>query len=255
MPPSFRSVAAALLLLGSAACASGFQAARYTDNEALYTAALAEYERGEWDNAVAGFERLTLMLPARDTLLPRSHYYLGQAHRRRGEELLAAQSFVRLVEAFPNDTLADDALYDAALSYQRLWRKPELDPQYGEAAMETYRTLLSAYPNSPLRDETERGIRELQEMMATKDLRTGEYYLRLRAYDSAIIYFQDVQKEYPETDAARRAGLRLVDTYRRLYYREEVAETCATLRQRHPDDGGVRESCGQPPAAAADSTD
>ena len=253
MPALLRSVAAALVLLGSAACASGFQAARYTDNEALFTAALAEFERGEWDNAVTGFERLTLVLPARDTLLPRAHYYLGQAHRRRGEELLAAQSFVRLVESFPNDTLSDDALYDAALSYQRLWRKPELDSQYGEAAIETYRTLLNAYPSSPLRGDAERGIRELQEMMATKDLRTGEYYLRLRAYDSAIIYFQDVREQYPETDAARRAGLRLVDTYRRLNYREEVEETCATLRQRHPEDRGVRESCGQPSAAAGAS--
>ncbi|HEY0972766.1 MAG TPA: outer membrane protein assembly factor BamD [Gemmatimonadales bacterium] len=244
-------MAAALILLGSAACASGFQVARYPNNEALYAAALAEYERGEWDNAVTGFERLTLALPARDSLLPSAHYYLGQSHRRRGEELLAAQSFVRLVEAFPNDTLADDALYDAALSYQRLWRKPELDPQYGEAAMETYRTLLSAYPGSPLRDEAEKGIRELQEMMATKDLLTGEYYLRLRAYDSAIIYFQDVREQYPETDAARRAGLKLVETYRRLNYREEVEEVCSTLRQRHPDDGGVRDSCRQPADSAS----
>lgn len=250
MPPSFRSVAAALLLLGSAACASGFQVASYPTNESLFTASLAEFEKGDWDDAVLGFERLTLVLPARDSLLPTAHYYLGHAHRRRGEELLAAQSFVRLVESFPNDTLADEALYDAALSYQRLWRKPELDPQYGEAAIETYRTLLSAYPSSPLRADAERGIRELQEMMATKDLRTGEYYLRLRAYDSAIIYFQDVREQYPETDAARRAGLRLVETYRRLDYQEEVGEVCTALRQRHPEDGAVSASCGQPADSA-----
>jgi outer membrane protein assembly factor BamD len=252
----FRSAAVVLLLAGGAACAPGFQAASYTSDETLFAAALAQFQAEKWDNAVTGFERLTLQLPARDTLLPQAHYYLGQAYRRRGDELLAAQSFVRLVESFPGDTLADDALYDAALSYQRLWRKPELDTQYGDAALETYRTLLNAYPNSPRRADAERGIGELLEKMGTKDLRTGEYYMRLRAYDSAIIYFLDVRERYPETDAARRAGLRLVEAYRRLNYREEAEETCARLRERHPADAGVRETCGAPPAApaAADTT-
>lgn len=244
-------MAAALLLLGSAGCAAGFQAASYPSDEALFTAALAEYEAGEWGNAVVGFERLTLQLGARDTLLPRAHYYLGQAHRQRGEELLAAQSFVRLVEGFPSDTLADDALYDAALSYQRLWRKPELDTQYGDAALETYRTLLNAYPTSPRRADAERGIAELSEMFAQKDYRTAEQYLRIRAYDSAIIYLQDVRERFPETDTARKAGVRLVETYRRLNYREEAEETCNQLRTRHPADNEVRETCGAPPAGAA----
>ena len=250
MPSIFRSLAAALLL-GTAACASGFQVTRYQDNEALYAAALKEFERGKWDNAVIGFERLTLQLPARDSLLPLAHYYLGQAHRRGGDELLAAQSFVRLVESFPNDTLSDDALYDAALSYQRLWRKPELDPQYGDAAMETYRTLLTAYPTSPRRAEAEQGIAELEEMMAVKDLRNGEYYLRLRAYDSAIIYFRDVREAYPATEAARKAGVRLVETYRRLNYREEIEEVCTDLRQRHAANEEVRRTCGAAPAPSA----
>lgn len=249
MRSSLRSLATACLLIGASGCATGFQTARYTSDEALFAAALAEYEKGEWGNAVTGFERLTLQLAARDSLLPRAHYYLGQAHRRRGEELLAAQSFVRLVEAFPGDTLADDALYDAGLSYQRLWRKPELDTQYGDAALETYRTLLNAYPESPRRADAERGIGELLEQLGTKDLLAGEYYLRLRAYDSAIIYFQDVRERYPETDAARRAGLRLVETYRRLKYQEEADETCTQLRTRHPADGEVRAACGLAAAA------
>lgn len=234
-----------------AACAPSFRIASYPTSDSLFTAALAEYQRERWDNAIEGFEQLTIQLGARDSLLPASYYYLGMAHRRRGEELLAAQSFVRLVEAFPGDTLADDALFEAARSYQRLWRKPELDPQYGTAAIETFETLLNAYPQSPLVPRAQQGISALVEMLAQKDLRTAEQYLRIRAYDSAIIYLSDVRERYPETDTARRAGLYLVDVYRRLNYREEAEETCAQLRQRHPTDREVREACGAAPAPAA----
>jgi outer membrane protein assembly factor BamD len=237
---------AAILL---AACSSGFELARYQTNETLFAASLAEFQRGRWENAIAGFERLTLQLPARDTLLPRAHWYLGAAHQRRDEDLLAAQSYVRLVEGFPADTLADDALFEAARAYQRIWRKPELDSQYGESAISTYETLLSAFPDSPRRAEAEREIRQLQEWMARKDYDTGVYYTRRRAFDSAIIYFQDVIQKYPETPTARLSSLRLLEVYRRLNYREEAEEVCAGLRTRYPSDAEVRSACGAGPAA------
>ena len=42
-------------------------------------------------NGTAVLETGALDLPARDTLLPRVYFYLGQAHERKGENLLAAQ--------------------------------------------------------------------------------------------------------------------------------------------------------------------
>ena len=141
---------ATALLLSAAACRPDFQLKKLTDPMTLYTASLREYQRRKWDNAVAGFEKLTTELPARDTLLSRSYWYLASAHQHLKEYLLAAQSFNRLVETFPEDSLADDAALEAARSYRRLWRKPELDPTYGETAFATYNTLLAFYPDSPL---------------------------------------------------------------------------------------------------------
>jgi outer membrane protein assembly factor BamD len=237
--------------LVSAACARGFEVRRYQGNSVrLYQASLDQFRRRKWENAVAGFERLTTELSARDTLLPRSYYYLAQAHARRGEHLLAAQSFNRLAESFPDDTLADDALYGAGRSYQRLWRKPSLDPQYGTQAIMTYRTLLSAFPTSPLRDQATRQIATLEQWLATKDYNSGMHYFRRKAYDSAIIYFRDVVRGYPETPRARDAYLRLHEAYRRIRYTEDAREVCDTLRQRYPADRDVRRACGTPPTTA-----
>lgn len=248
-------LAALALIAGLGACAKGFQVNQYAgSNERLYAAGVREIDRHHWDNAVAAFEKLTLDLPARDTLLPRVYFYLGQAHEKKDEHLLAAQSFSRLTEAFPDDSLADDALFESGESYRKLWRKPVLDAQYGQTALATYRTLLSLYPNSPLRERANAAITRLEEMFAIKDYDSGMFYLRRKAFDSAIIYFRDVVKNYPNARHSRAAQLRLVDAYRAIRYKEDATEVCNTLRQSYPGDREVRETCGAAPAAAATAT-
>ena len=72
----------------AAACCSrraipNSRSTNFTTNEALYRAAMAEFQHGRWDNAIAAFEKLTTDLPARDTLLPRSYWYLAPAHQQQ----------------------------------------------------------------------------------------------------------------------------------------------------------------------------
>ena len=251
------TVVAALALLAAAACKPDFDLKKLTSNEALYKASLAEYNHHSWDNAVTGFEKLTTDLPARDTLLPRSYWYLASAHERMDEHLLAAQSYSRLVETFPEDSLADDAALEAARSYRRLWRKPELDPTYGETALASYNTLIGLYPNSPLVATAQKEIGELENWFAIKDYDAGNYYYRRKAYDSAILYFKDILTKYAATPKAYDAALRLVDSYKAIHYREDASELCTQLRQRFPRENRVRETCQGIPDVAltkADST-
>jgi outer membrane protein assembly factor BamD len=242
MRPARLPLFVALILL--AACQHVFKPASFQSNEALYRATMREYERGKWDNAVLGFERLTIDLPARDTLLPLAHYYLGKSHAKRHEWLLAAQSLTRVTENFPDHPLADDALLEAAKAYERMWRKPALDAQYGQTAMSTYQTFVGMYPNSPLRPEADRSLNRLDEWFAKKDFETGMHYYRRKAYDPAIIYFKDVIRLHPNTATARAAYLRLVAAYRKIRYTEEANEVCEALRRTYADDRQVREACG-----------
>ena len=248
---AIRNLVLCALGLVLAACAKPFIPARISPSTALYEASLREYQREKWDNAILGFEKLTLDLPARDTLLSRSHWYLGMAHFRNKQFVLAGQSLQRLTEAFPDDSLADDALFEAGRAYRRLWRKPVLDPQYGQLALTTFRTLLALYPNTPRATDANAQIAELEQLFATKDYEVGMHYLRRRAYDSAIIYFQDVVATYPNAPRARDAYLRLAQAFTAIRYRDDAREVCATLRSKYPGDVDVREACGPAPTATA----
>jgi outer membrane protein assembly factor BamD len=247
------AVVAALLVAGCHR--NSFQPLKFPSHQALYDASLGELKKHKWDHAIAGFEKLTTDLPARDPLLPEAYYHLGEAHMGKHEYILAAQSYSRVAENFPEDTLADRATYNTGIAYSKLWRRPALDPQYGETALSTFQSFLAAYPDSPLRDSAQKQIERLDEWFGIKGYNNGVTYYKRKAYDSGIIYFRDVVKNYPKTDAARKAQIKLVQSYRAIKYKEDVAETCGTLEKTYPKDKDVEKACqGVKPVMVADST-
>ena len=238
------------LALATAGCFRAFNVRNYPTAVSLYQAGIERYDAKKYTDAAAAFERLTLDLPSRDSLLPRAHWYLGQSRLKRDERLLAAQAFIRLAESFPNDSLADDALYMSGQAYLGLWPNAALDPQYGLLAQTQFRLLVGVYPDSPMADSASLALEGLDERFATKDYETGMHYLRRKAYDSAILYFKDVVKGWPESDRARQAMLRMVEIYRLplLNYTDDAEEVCVTLRAAYPKDGEVVRLCKLPTA-------
>jgi outer membrane protein assembly factor BamD len=245
----------AAALLAVTACKPDFLLKNYTTNEALYTASLTAYQHQRWSDAITGFDKLSTDLPPRDTLLARSYWYLATAHEKQNEHLLAAQSYSRLVESFPDDTLADDAALEAARAYREMWRKPQLDATYGETALSSYATLTELYPQSPLVPVANKEIQQLQDWFAEKSYLSGMYYFRRKAWDSANLYFTEILTKWPNAPRARDAALRLVESYKSIHYREDAAELCAKLKQREPKAHDIAELCKDVPAVAVpDST-
>ena len=234
-----------VLLAALAACAPAFKPQKFPTSATLFEASLDRLQKKKWDDAVTGFEKLTLDLSSRDSLLPLAHFYLARAHTGRAEHLLAAQEYTKLAESFGDDSLADDAMFESGKSYSRLWRRPALDPQYGQLAQVQYRLLVTLYPDSPRKGEAEAELKRLDEWFATKDFDTGDSYFRRRGYDSAIIYYRDIVKNYPNTDRARQAMIRMVQAFRSpvMNYKEDAREVCATLRTLYPADKAVAAAC------------
>jgi outer membrane protein assembly factor BamD len=253
--PFWKRAAAALLFFAAVACHPDFQLKNYKKNEELYRAGVREFDRHKWDNAIAAFEKLTLDLPARDSLLPRSYWYLATAHERQGEHLLAAQSYSKLVESFPDDSSADDAALEAARSYWKMWRKPGLDPTYGETALATYNTLLGLYPTSPLVPTAQKELSELENWFAIKNYEAGLFYFRRKAFDSAILYFKDVLTRWPNSPTALATSVKLVEAYKAIRYREDAADLCTQLRKKYANDVTVKTACvGIPDVPAPPTT-
>ncbi|MGH7603044.1 MAG: outer membrane protein assembly factor BamD [Gemmatimonadaceae bacterium] len=251
-----RPLLLALLLAAPLACKPPFNPKLYPTPDKLFNVAMTEYRARRYDNAAKAFEQLTLDLAARDPRLPLSFYYLAQSQARQGENLLAAATYNRMIDAFPQDTLVDDALYLSGRAYQKEWRHPELDATYGRDAVTAYESLLASYPDSPFASPSKKELATLDEWLAKKDYTTGYLYLKRKAFDSAILYFKDVIRLHPNAPTTRLAYLRLLEAYRAIKYTEDARDLCDAMRKAYPTDGDVRHDCGPAPAvpAAASST-
>jgi outer membrane protein assembly factor BamD len=247
----FRQILLALLLAAPLACKPPFDPKIYTSADKLYQAAMAEYKAGHFDNAVKAFEKLTLDLPARDPRLPLAFYYLAQSHAKNGEELLAAATYNRLIDAFPQDSLVDDALFLSGRAYAREWRHPELDATYGRSAITAYESLLASYPDSPYAKRAQAELTKLDEWLAEKDYNTGYLYLKRKAFDSAILYFKDVIQKHPNSKKSKDAYLRLLESYKAIKYTEDARDLCDAMRKAYTNDRDVLKACGPAPSTPA----
>jgi outer membrane protein assembly factor BamD len=246
-----------LLLAGVAACGGSTPApktaptpvskvaetASAAEIDHLWSQAVSDVRRGKWSNAIKHLERALLEFPPGDSRIPQAHLWEGEAQLALGSNLEAAREFRKTSDDTPNDPLAPEALLRVGDAYADLWRRPELDPSYGQTALATYQELLNRYPGTTAAKRAQDRINDLQERFAYKEYKAALYYMRLKAFDSAILYLKDLIATYPRSTVAPDALLHLVQAYRTLGYKEDVQETCGYIRRFHAQAPGVVKAC------------
>jgi outer membrane protein assembly factor BamD len=253
-----RPIAGLLLVLALAGCggppeppaptpATGVsEGASSQEVDSLWGLAQSRVRRGKWAEAQRLLDRVLLEFSPGDARIPQAHYWLGEAQLGINSHLQAAREFRKVSDESPNDALAAEALLRVGDVYADLWRRPELDPSYGQTALATYQELLNRYPGGGPAARAQARITDLQERFAYKEYRAALYYFRLKAYDSAILYLKAVVATYPRAAVAPDALIKLVEAYRKLGYREDVQETCGYIRRFHAGTRGTDQVCPQP---------
>jgi outer membrane protein assembly factor BamD len=226
------------LLLG-AGCAAGPPIERLAP-QALFERGVQELEARRFTESARAFERLILEYPTHPRVAE-ARFHLAETYFGRREFVTAATEFARFATDYPNSPLADDARFQVCDAYRQLSPDVQRDQEYTRAAVDHCRALVAYFPASEHVPAAEQIIREMMDKLADKEFAGGEFYFRRRAYDSAIIYFENVVREYPASPAAPRALLRLVQAYGQIGYDEEAAEARDRLLREYPGSAEARQ--------------
>ncbi|CAN5674818.1 outer membrane protein assembly factor BamD [soil metagenome] len=230
-----------MLLLGS--CSARGSRLDGFDADGLFAHAMQQLDARRWPQAAEAFDRFLLVYPTHPRM-QEARFRMGQTQQGRGEWVTAATEFNRLASEFPAGAWADDARFEVCRSYYELAPPPQLDQEYTQIAVDHCQSLLTFYPDSEYVPRGRAVIEELTNRLAEKQYRNAEEYVRRRAIDSAIIYFEIVVSEYPTTVWAPRALLRLVESYDRLGYEAEARSARDRLRQQYPESPEARQISG-----------
>jgi outer membrane protein assembly factor BamD len=243
--PKLSALALGALLLGGCSTRQVNPASLAPDE--LYRRATTAYEAGKYGRAIPLLEAFVRNHLA-DERAPQARMMLGRAHMKRHEWISAATEFQRVVEDFPSSPLNLEARFAICESYVQLSPKPTLDQEYTRAALAHCQSVSDYFAGTPEAQKAAEYVREMQRKLAQKVYDNGVFYRKRKAYDAAVVYFNDVVATYPETSLAPAALQQLVETYGILGYVEEAQQAREKLRSDYPESP---EAKALPPADSA----
>lgn len=188
----------------STACKSEFERVRTSgDPEAILNKAFGYYERKQYQRAQTLFD-LVLTTLRGDARAEKAYFQYAYTHYHLKNYLLAAYYFKNFSNTFLNSDFREEAAYMSAYSNYLLSPSYKLEQSSTQAAIDEFQLFTNLFPTSSRVGECNKLIDELRRKMEEKAFAEGQLYYNLRQYQSAVISFDNLLKDYPETPDAER---------------------------------------------------
>jgi outer membrane protein assembly factor BamD len=190
-------------------------------------------ERGDYVLAAEAYKRLLDASPLHD-LADDALLGLADAHRALGDYALAEAEYADLLIDYPRSPLVPEAEYKIGLSYYEQSLPAALDQSMTRQAIDQFEYFLSAYPESEFAPGARERIAELTDRLADKDYQNAMLYVTLEKPHAARIYLEAVARDYPDTVWARLALLEKARSFAREGSTALAAETYQRVIDLYP---------------------
>jgi len=192
-------------------CQSEFEKIRTSgDPEVLYKSALNYYEEESYQKAQSLLE---LVISSYRGQKEAEDIYFKYAYTYYHLEnfILATYYFKNFSQTYPTSDLREEADFMSAYSNYQLSPTFRLDQSYTNQAIEEFQLFVNTHPNSERVDECNRLIDEMRDKLEVKALEEGKLYFNVRQYQAAIQVFENLLKDFPDTDRAAEIRFRIVN--------------------------------------------
>lgn len=187
------------LLIAVSSCKSSFEKIRTSnDPEKILIEANKFYDDEKYMNAQILYE---IILPyykgkkEADDI----YYKFAYTYYNLKDYLVASHYFKSFASSFANSPKKEEALYMTAYSEYMMSPNRKLEQSQSEKAIEDFQIFVNTYPSSDRVEKCNQLIDELRQKMEEKEYDQGQLYYNLGRYVSAVVAFENMLKEFPET--------------------------------------------------------
>ncbi len=173
-----------------------------------------------------------------------THYYLS-------EFILANHYFKNFSNTYINDPKREEALYMAAYSNYAMSPNYKLDQSYSDIAISEFQLFINTFPNSDKVEEANELIQGMRDKQEIKAFEQGELYLDIKQYEAALVAYENMIQEFPDSDLVEEARYKSViasyDLARNSIYNkqkerfEEVLVRAEKFEKKHPRSKYIKE--------------
>lgn len=226
-------------------CRSEFETIRTsTDPEMILTKANAYYEAGEYQRAQTLYELVIAPFRGRAQAEEIAYRY-AYTYYYTEQFVLASYYFKNFATTYGGSPLREEADFMSAFSNYELSPTYRLDQSYSVKAIDGFEEFANRYPNSERVPRANSLIDEMRAKMELKDFESAKLYLDIERYESALVSFENVLKDYPETRRAEEIRYLMVKTEYEFASRsfrlrkgerlEKEVELATSFLGRYPD--------------------
>ena len=186
--------------------------------DAEYERAMSFFENKKYAQAIQGFERILFYHPSSE-FVDDAQYWLGRTYLEQKQYDQAIIEFDYLIRNFPKSAQLEQAYFHRARAH--LFGAPSYEKDLSDLkiAIRLFDEFLTRFPNSEYTDDVRKEILSARDLLAKKELENGKLYEKLKETNAALLYYEHIMNNYPETASAGEAR------YRSAQLREQMGET------------------------------
>lgn len=209
----------------------------------IYTEAKDSMNEGGYDRAIKLFEKLEARYPY-GRYAQQAQLEVAYAYYKTNEPASAIAACDRFIKLHPNHPNVDYAYYLkglvnfnedlgllGAIANQDL---SERDPKGARESFDTFKELVSRYPDSKYAGDASQRMRYLVNALASYEVHVARYYYRREAYVAAANRAQTAIKTYPQTPATEEALFILMKSYEAMGMQDLSADAERVMRTNFP---------------------
>ena len=233
------------------ACKSEFEKIRSSgDVDRIYTKSMEYYEQEEYQKAQSLFELIISSYRGKKEA-EQIYFKYAYTYYHLEQFILASYYFKNFSNTYGASDLREEADFMTAYANYQLSPTFRLDQSYTEQAIDGFQLFVNTYPTSSKVEECNRLIDESRKKMELKAYEGAKLYYDLREYQAAIQTFDNVLKDFPDTENAEpmhymmiRSAYQLaknsfVDKQKERY--QDAVDRASEFMARFPESGYVKE--------------
>ena len=145
---------------------------------------------------------------------PLAQFNVGQALEKQQKYPEAIAAYQQVFARYPNDAIADDALYQVGYVQLREFREGSYDRASAVKARQAFDEFISRFPESEKVPQARENLKTLETGQTKNVMGIAKFYDKSKQYKAAVIYYNDVIQQMPgspESEAAKARIAQLKD--------------------------------------------
>ncbi|MDL5045401.1 outer membrane protein assembly factor BamD [Oscillatoria amoena NRMC-F 0135] len=167
------------------------------------------------DKTVEYFEQIVKSAPY-SRWAPEAQFKVGVAREKQKKYNDAVAAYQRVISKYPNLDIAALAQYQIGYAWMAASSAPEYDQSAATKAIEAFEDFLTRYPNSEKVAQAQENIDRLRGKQNQGSMNIARFYDKSGDMRAAVIYYNEVIQENPDSDNARIAAKRIEELNKRL---------------------------------------